>query len=170
MSELVARLAVSQLRNNMFPALSQDMQALFPKTVDPLVQDGQTQVPNIVVGEYADYGANAPNPMITVHCEGPQEGIVNVWRHLNLTIDMWIGGDKGPNVDGRRFVSIIHEYVNRFLQNVNWSGRGGSKGSSYVQIQRSYETERSPILFDPTNKVYRISNIYRVEAVSQTWY
>lgn len=168
MSELVARLAVNLLRNGMFPQLPADVRQLFPLITDTLVQKGQIQVPNIVVGEYVDYGANSASPMIAVHCEGPQEGIVNVWRHLNLSVDMWIGGDQTGNVDGRRFVSILYEYVNRSLQNINWSG--GVPGSSYVQIQRSYELERSPILFEPTNKTYRISNIYRVEAISKTWY
>jgi hypothetical protein len=170
MSELVARLAVSQLRNVMFSQLPGDVQSLFPLIEDPLVENGQTQVPNIVVGEYADYGANAPTPMIAVHCEGPQEGIVNVWRHLKLSIDMWVSGNTGGNVDGRRIVSIIYEYVNRALQNINWSGRGGAAGSSFVQIKRSYESERSSILFEPTNKIYRISNIYTIEALSQSWY
>jgi len=169
-SELVARLAVQRLRNVMFPLLPTDVQNLFPMTTDPLVDNGQTEVPNIVVGEYSDFGANAATPMITVHCEGPQEGIVNVWRHLNLTADMWIGGDQAANVDGRRIVSIIHEYTNRSLQNINWSGRGGAAGSSYVQIKRCYEVERSPILFESTNKIYRISEIFRVEALSQSWY
>jgi len=155
----------------MFPALPQDIQSIFPRTTDTLVMAGQSQVPNIVVGEYADYGANAATPMIAVHCEGPQEGIVNVWRHLSLSIDIWMGGDSAPNVDGRRTVSIIYEYVNRSLQNINWSGNGGVAGSGFVRIKRCYESERSPIMFDPTNKVYRIANIYKTEAIcSSGWY
>lgn len=169
MSELVARLCVQQLRNKMFPALPSDVQNLFPQIADPLVQNSTTMVPNIVVGEYVDYSANAATPMMAVHCEGPQEGIINVLRHLNLSIDMWIGGDVAGNVEGRRVVSIIYEYANRALQNINWSGK--APGSSYVQIERSYETERSPIIFDGTTKVYRIANIYRVEAISRDgWY
>lgn len=171
MSELVARLAVQQLRNKMFPALPQDIQSIFPQISDTLVQGGANQVPNIVVGEYVDYGANAASPMIAVSCEGPQEGIVNVWRHLNLTVDMWISGEMGGNVDGRRVISIIYEYVNRALQNINWSGNGGIVGSGFVRIKRSYESERSKILFDPTNKAFRIANIYKVEAICDTgWY
>lgn len=169
MSELVSRLAVQQLRNLMFPQLPQDIQGLFPLIADPLVENGQTQVPNIVVGEYVDFGANASTPMLAVSCKGAQEGIVNVWRHLDLTIDMWINGNAGGNVDGRRVVSILYEYTNRALQNINWSG--AAPGSSYVQVQRCYETERSPILFEPTAKIYRISNIYKVEAISgKGWY
>jgi hypothetical protein len=168
MSELVARLAVNLLRNGMFPQLPVDIQSLFPLITDPLVENGQTQVPNIVVGEYVDFGSNAATLMMAVHCEGPQEGIVNVWRHLSLTVDIWASGDSASNVDGRRVVSIIYEYTNRALQNINWSG--GAKGSSYVQIERSYELERSPIIYDAQTKVYRISNIYRVEALSNKWY
>lgn len=168
MSESLARLAVNQLRKNMYPNLPQDVQNIFPKIADPftLVSD---PVPNIVVGEYTDFGMNAQSPVIAVHCEGPQEGIVNVWRHLKLSIDIWIGGNTGGNVDGRRIVSIIYEYVNRALQNVNWSGEP-SPGADYIQIQRCFESERSSILFDTNNKAYRIANIYQVEAISKTWY
>lgn len=169
MSELVARLAVQQLRNKMFPSLPSTFQKILPLVQDPLVEDGPTQVPNIVVGEYQDFGANAPTPMITVHCDGPQEGIVNVWRHVNLYIDIWLNGSVSGNVDGRRVISVLYEYINRSLQNVNWSGRG-SPGSSFVQVQRCYEIERSTIQFEPTDKTYHLANIYKVEAVSQTWY
>ena len=156
----------------MYPALPQDLQApFFPLTSDPLVQQGQTQVPNIVVGTYQDYGANVPTPMVAVDCSGPQEGIVNVWRHLNLSIDIWMNGASAPNVDGRRVVTIIYEYINRSLQNINWSGNGGVAGSGFVRIQRCYESEKSPILFDSTSKIYRIANIYKVEAMCTTgWY
>lgn len=172
MSEKVARLAVQQLRLAMFPSLPDDVQTLFPKIQDTIVQGGQDTVPNIVVGEYSDYGARTSTPMIAVHCEGPQEGIVNVFRHLSLSIDIWIDGTSGGNVDGRRIVSIIYEYVNKAFQNINWSGSGipGKKGTDFVQIKRCYEIERSQILFEETSKIYRIANIYRVEALSQTWY
>lgn len=172
MSEKVARLAVQQLRIGMYPLLPQDVQEIFPLVEDTLVQGGTDKVPNVMVGEYSDFGGRAGTPMIAVHCEGPQEGIVNVYRHLNLSVDIWIDGTSGGNVDGRRVVSIIYEYVNRALQNVNWSGSGkpGAKGNDFVQIQRCYETERSSILFEETGKVYRIANIYKVEALSQSWY
>jgi hypothetical protein len=163
MSELVARLCVQQLRNKMFPTLPKAVQDMFPTVQDTIVQQGSDEVPNIVVGEYSDFGVNTPTPMIAVSASGPQEGIVNVYRHLKLSVDMWIGGDKAGNVEGRRIVSIIYEHVNRFLQNVNWTGQK-------VQIERCYEEERSPIMFDPTGKVYRIANIYRVEALSAVWY
>ena len=168
MSEKVARLAVNQLRNVMFPALPADVQKLFPKTTDALMS-GTNQVPNIMVGSYQDLGANTGTPLITVYCDGAQEGIVNVYRHLDLHIDIWLGGDVAANMDGRRLVSTIYEYINRSLQNINWSGTV-KPGAGYVSIQRCYETERSPILFEPTNKIYHLSNTYRVEAISQSWY
>lgn len=172
MSEKVARLAVQQLRNNMYPNLPDDIKSVIPLIQDPIVQGNTDQVPNIIVGEYQDLGVNVTTPLLTVHCNGPQEGIVNVWRHLGLHIDIWVGGNVGGNVDGRRIVSIIYEYVNRALQNINWSGSGvpGQKGKDFVQIERCYELERSPILFEPTGKVYHIANVYRVEALCQTWY
>lgn len=164
MSELVARLAVQQLRKFMLPALPSDVASKFPLTGDPLVS-GDTEVSNIVVGQYQDQGANAALPMITVYCEGAAEGIVNVFRHLTLHIDIWVGGTTpGPNADERRFVSILYEYIFRSLQNTNWSGQK-------VRIERCYEIERSPILFEPTNKIYHLSNTYRVEALSAAgWY
>lgn len=167
MSEQVARLAVVTLRNNMFPALPQDIQGLFALISDPLVS-GQDQVPNIVVGQYQDFGVGAATPMITVFCSGSAEGIVNQYRHLDLHVDIWLGGNAAPNVDGRRVVSVIYEYVFRTLQNTNWSGKAA--GGSFVQIERSYEIERSPILFEPEGKVYHIANAYRVEALAKTWY
>lgn len=163
MSELVARLAVKQLRNKMFSQLPESVQNMFPLITDVVVQQGDDKVPNIVVGEYSDFGVNAASPMVAVSCKGPQEGVVNQYRHLDLSIDIWVGGDKAGNREGRTVVSIIYEYVNRFIQNVNWSGQK-------VSIARCYETERSPIMFDPTGKVYRIANIYRVEALSAVWY
>lgn len=168
MSELVARLAVNHLRNLMFPTMPQDIRELFPKITDMLMS-GSNLVPNIQVGQYQDLGANAATPLITVDCSGTAEGAVNVYRHLDLHVDMWAGGNAASNLDGRRVISIISEYVFRYLQNMNWSGKP-QPGSSYVQIQRSYEIERSMILFEPDVKVYHISNIYRVEALCQTWY
>jgi hypothetical protein len=164
MSELVARLAVQQLRNIMFPALPPTVQQLFPLIADPIV-DGATQVPNIVVGQYQDYSANAPLPIICVYCEGAAEGLVDVYRHLTLHIEPWASAaTPGPNADERRFISILYEYIYRCIQDVNWSGQK-------VRIQRCYEIERSPILFEPTNKVYHVSNSYRVEALSAAgWY
>lgn len=164
MSELVARLAVAQLRKFMIPALPSDVSSKFPLINDPLVS-GNTQVPNIVVGQYQDQGANAALPMITVYCEGASEGLVNVYRHLTLHVDIWVGpATPGPNADERRFVSIVYEYIFRSLQNTNWSGQK-------VRIERSYEIERSPILFEPASKIYHLSNSYRVEALSAAgWY
>jgi hypothetical protein len=169
MSLIVSRLAIQQLRTNMFLKLPVDIQNLFPTTYDALT-GSESNTHNIVNGEYQDFGVNATTPMITVHSEGIQEGIVNVWRHIDLHIDIWVGGNVAPNVDGRRFISIVYEYINKALQNVNWSGRGGMAGGDYVQIQRCYETERSSIIFEPTGKVYHLSNVYRVEAISQSWY
>jgi len=168
MSEQVARLCVNTLRSSMFPLLPPDVQSKFPLISDPLVA-GNNQVPNIIVGEYQDTGANAATPMVTVNCNGAQDGLVKVYRHLDLFVDIWVGGNIAPNVDGRRFVSIIYEYVNRTLENTNWTGVA-QPGGSTVQIERCYETERSKIMFDPQNKIYHISNIYRVEALCKTWY
>lgn len=164
MSELVARLAVHQLRTYMFPALPAGVSKKFPLISDPLVS-GTTQVPNAVVGQYQDYGANAVLPGIFVYAEGAQEGLVNVFRHLTLHVEPWAPcSNPGPNVDERKFMGILYEYINRCLQNTNWSGSG-------VRIQRCYEIERSPMLFEPTNKVYHIANAYRVEALSNVgWY
>jgi hypothetical protein len=162
MSELVARQAVAYLRKFMVPALPPGV--VLPTTSDPLVA-GNTQVPNVVAGQYQDQGANAALPIICVYCEGAQEGIVNVFRHVTLHIEPWAScSAPGPNADERRFISILYEYINRCIQNVNWSGQG-------IRVERSYEIERSPILFDPTNKVYHVSNSYRVEALSNKgWY
>ena len=168
MSEKVARLAVTTLRNSMFPLLPQQIRDMFPKILDPLV-DQTEKVPNIVVGQYQDFGANAGLPMIAVNCEGASEGIVNVYRHITMHVDIWVGANQSPNVDARRIASIIYEYVFRSLQNVNWSSKLVD-GISAVQIERCYELERSAILFEPTNKIYHIANSYRVEALSQTWY
>ena len=148
----------------MFPALPTEVQNKFPLIKDPLVS-GPNQVPNIVVGEYQDQGANTALPIICVYCEGAAEGIVNVYRHLTLHVEPWnSAATPGPNVDERRFVSILYEYIFRSLCNTNWTGQK-------VRIQRCYELERSAILFEPTNKVYHISNSYRVEALSAVgWY
>jgi hypothetical protein len=162
MSELVARVAVQLLRNYMFPALPQDMQEKFPTYADPLVSNNQ--VPNIIAGQYQDLGANATTPLITVHCEGAAEGLVNVYRHITMHVDIWVGAPTpGPNIDERRFISILYEYIYRSLQNTNWSGQK-------VRIERSYEIERSPILFEPQTKMMHLSNSYRVEALSTVWY
>lgn len=169
MSELVARLAVAQLRTNMFPLLSPDIQKMFPLITDPILS-GENKVPQIIVGEIQDLGVGVVTPLITVNCSGVQEGLVNVYRHLDLRVDIWCGGNLAPGLDGRRLISNIYEYVNRALQNVNWSGRGGALNVSYVQIKRCFETQRSPILFEPATKMYHIANGYRVEALSQTWY
>jgi hypothetical protein len=162
MSEKVARLAVRALRNNMFPGLPDYIRNKFPMVKDPVVSPTEP-VPNIVVGRYVDFGANAASPMIAVVCDGAAEGMVNVYRHLNLRIDIWLGGDVAGNVDGRRFVSIIYEHIFENLQNTNWSGDS-------IDIERCYETERSEILFEPQNKIYHIANTYRVEALSKLWY
>ena len=148
----------------MFQDLPADIRKMFPLIADPLVE-GAESVPAIVVGDYQDYGANAASPMICVTAEGATEGIVNVYRHITLRVTMWVGGDKVTNVDGRRIVSIIYEAVFQNLCNTNWTGNG-------ISIQRSYEIERSKILFEPTAKTYRIENTYRVEAIAvgATWY
>jgi len=152
----------------MFPALPPDVQSKFPTVQDPLV-NGPNSVPNIVVGQYQDFGANAATPMVTVNCNGAAEGIVNVYRHLDLRVDIWVGGNIASNVDGRRFISIIYEYIFRTLCNTNWTGQS-QPGGSTVRIERCYETERSPILFEPTNNIYHIATIFRVEALANTWY
>lgn len=175
MSEVVARLAVNYLRKYMFPVLPQDIRKVFPQISDPLGADtsgnpiGKNQVPNIVVGQYQDFGVGAATPIITVYCAGASEGMVNQYRHLDMHVDIWVGGNIAANVDGRRWVSIIYEYVYRTLQNTNWTGIPINGGHT-VQIERSFETERSPVLFEPTAKMYHISNIYRVEALSIVWY
>jgi len=170
MSEKVARLAVQQLRKNMFPQLPQDIQDLFPKTTDPLgprPADGSIpdldQVPNIMVGQYQDFGANAGTLLVTVYSSGSAEGIVKVYRHLELYVDIWVSSAESSNVEARRIASIIYEYIFRNLHNKNWSGEN-------IQIERCYEIERSPILFDGQNKICHIANVYRVEALSAVWY
>lgn len=167
MSEKIARLAVNYLRDFMFPALPIDIQNLFPLVNDPFASPDSTDpVPNIVVGEYQDFGANASLPMITAYAEGAAEGIVPHYRHLTLHIDIWVGANQSPNVDSRRVISILYEYVFRTLDNTNWTPT-----KQGVQIERSYEIERSAILFEPTNRIYHISNSYRVEALSASgWY
>jgi len=163
MSELVSRLAVQQLRNLMFPALPPDIQSKFPQISDPIVA-GDNQVPNIVVGQFQDFGANPATPMIAVYCEGAAEGLVNVYRHITMHVEPWVPAPTpGPNADARRFLSILYEYIFRSLQNVNWSGQ-------QVRIERCYEIERSPILFEPQNKIYHLSIAFRVEALSLAWY
>lgn len=169
MSEAVARLAVNYLRNYMYFALPADIQRMFPMVTDLLGPTGINQVPNILVGQYQDFGVGAATPLITVYCAGAAEGIVNQYRHLDLHVDIWIGGNIATNVDGRRFISIIYEYVYRTLQNTNWTGVP-KPGGNTIQIQRSYETERSPILFEAADKMYHLANIYRVEALCKTWY
>lgn len=162
MSEKVARLAVAALRTSMFPQLPAAIQALFPLVTDPLVE-GDIKVPNIMVGEYEDFGANAGQVLVTVNCEGATDGIVNVYRHITMHVDIWASPAQSTNVDGRRIVSIIYEYVFNNLCNTNWTGNG-------IAIQRSYEIERSKILFEPSGKKYHIANTYRVEAISELWY
>lgn len=168
MSEQVARLCVNVLRKYMFAALPQDIQNTFPKITDQLIS-GQNPQPNIVVGEYMDFGANAATPMVTVNCAGPTEGIVNVYRHLDLHVDIWAGGNIAANVDGRRFVSIVYEYIFRTLCNTNWTGIA-QPGGSTVSIQRCYEIDRSKILFDAASKIYHIAVVFKVEAICKTWY
>lgn len=146
----------------MFPQLPSTIQALFPLITDPLVA-GDTQVPNIVVGQYADFGANAGLVMVSVYCDGATDGIVNVYRHISMHIDIWVSAQAAPNVDARRIVSIIYEYIFNNMCNTNWTGNG-------ISIQRSYEIERSAILFEADSKMYHISNVYRVEAISELWY
>ena len=169
MSEQVSRLAVQHLRKKMFPLLPSEIQKTFPLISDPLVED-DNKVPKIVVGTLTEYGANTATPAITVNCEGEADGIVNVYRHLLLHVDIWAGGNIASNVDGRRFVSIVYQHVFDALQNINWSGRGGSPNTDYVQVERCYETQRSAIMFEPAQKIYHIANTYRVEALCQTWY
>lgn len=163
MSEKVSRLAVALLRNAMYNALPPDIQGLIPKISDVLVTGSQDQVPNIVVGRYQDFGSNAGMIVITVDCSGPSESLVRVYRHLDLDVEIWVSSAQSPNVDGRKIVSILYEYIRRTLQETNWSGNS-------ISIQRSYETERSPILFEGQNKIYHLSNRYRVEAISLLWY
>lgn len=167
MSEKVARLAVQLLRNAMFNALPSDIQSLIPMVSDPLVTGSQDQVPNIVVGAYQDFGANAGMIMIAVDCNGTTEPITRVYKHLDLDVDIWLSANQSPNVDGRRVVSILHEYIRRTLQETNWTT---NTTSDFTSIQRCYETERSKIMFEGQNKIYHLSNRYRVEAISQNWY
>lgn len=169
MSEQVSRLAVQQLRNVMFPTLPDFIKEKFPTTTDPLVA-ADAAVPNIFVGDITEGGANSGTPAITVNCEGSAEGSVKVYRHLLLHIDIWVGGNVAASGAGRRFVSILYQHIFDSLQNVNWSGRGGAQGSDYVQIKRCFESLRSSIMFEPTTKIYHLSNTYQVEALCKTWY
>jgi hypothetical protein len=131
---------------------------------DPFAEpSNQEPVPNIMPGHYEDYGSNAGTILITVESDGPMEGLTRVYRHVTLLVDIWVSAGQSPNIDGRRIANILYEYVRRTLQEVNYSGQGCS-------IQRSYEISRSEVMFEPTNKVYHISNNYRVEAISQTWF
>jgi hypothetical protein len=164
MSAKVTRLAVNLLRKAMYNALPTDVQSLFPKVNDPFATTPSADpVPNIMPGEYDDYGANAGMILVTVHSYGPTEPITRVYKHITLVVDIWVSPAQSPNVDGRRLVDIVYEYIRRTLQETNWSG-------DQISIQRSYETERSEVMFEPTSKIYHIANLYRVEAISQTWY
>lgn len=162
MSGKITRLAVNTLRA-MVPFLPADLQAMFPLVVDPYAKIPNTQVPNIMPGSYVDWGSNAGMILITVNSAGEMEPMTRVYRHLVLYVDIWVSASQSPNVEGRRIADILYEYVRRALQETNWSGDS-------VSIQRSYEIERSQVLFEPTNKIYHISNQYRVEAISQQWY
>jgi hypothetical protein len=164
MSAKVTRLVVNNLRNNMFPALPVDVQKMFPLVNDPYATVPNSQVPNIMPGEYTDWSSNAGMILITVHSAGELESMTRVYRHLVMYIDIWVSAGQSPNVEGRRIVDILYEYVQRFMQENNWSG-------SLISIQRSYEIERSEVMFEPTNKIYHISNQYRVEAITSAgWY
>lgn len=164
MSAKITRLAVNTLRATMFNNLPEDIQAMFPLVQDPYAKIPGSQVPNIMPGEYQDWSANAGTILITVHSAGELESLTTVYRHLVLYVDLWVSSAQSPNVEGRRIVDILYEYVQRALQETNWSG-------DLISIQRSYEIERSEVMFEPTNKIYHISNQYRVEAVtSNGWY
>jgi len=163
-STKVSEIAIQLLRQEMFNNLPKDVQAIFPKIADPLSAGGGDNVPNIVPGHVEEYGTLSSTPMVTVYSSGPAEGILKVWRHLDLYVDVWMGASQVANMDARRIVAIIAEYIYRSLHNRNWS-------AEFIQIKRSYEVSRSEILFEPTNKIYHISSTYRVEALSSVgWY
>jgi len=161
-SEKVARQALKVLRTEVYPALPTDVKTLIPMINDALDTAGPN-VPNFIVGSIQEVGAGVAFPCVTVQAHGAAEGIVKKYRHLTLVIDIWVGSGEAVNQQARRIASILYEYIYRAFHNTNWSGNS-------ISIQRCYEVERSEILFEPQNKTAHISNSYRVEAISSTWY
>jgi len=163
MSDLLNRRAALVLQQAMFPKLPQDVQALFPIVDDPLLGN---DIPNILIGHLSEQGANPAFPMITVTSEGALEGLTRrTYRHLDMVIDYWVSAGQSPNPGGRRIVSLLYEYSSQLLQDQNFSGGG-------LCIQRCYETRCSDVLFQAPEKLYHISNAYRVEAIADAnvWY
>ena len=142
MSEQINRLAVNVLRTDVFDSLPGHIKKLFPKI--PLL-DGR-EVPNMVIGLPLEQGANVAYPLISVYSKGVAEGVVGVYRHVDLNHDFWVSGAQAVNVEGRTVVAILYEYTRRQFQDKNWSKNG-------VLIKRSYETSRSEVLFEPDQKI-----------------
>ena len=158
MSERINQLALDVLRTDVFDSLPDHIKKLFSKV---LTDTGE--VPNIIIGLPLEQGANVAYPLISVYSKGAAEGLVGVFRHVDLYLDFWGAGFQAVNVEGRTVVAILYEYTRRQFQDKNWSKNG-------VLIKRSYETSRSEVLFEPDQKIYHIDNTFRVEALSQTWY
>jgi hypothetical protein len=160
MSEKVTRLALNVLRTDVYNSLPAAIQNMFAKIPDPYT--GLT-VPNMVMGTLPEQGASPVFPVICVYSEGSPDNMVNVYRHLSLRIDIWVGSAKIKPVDARKLVGLIYQYVFAGFQNTNWSGDG-------VAIQRSYEIENPGPVFEETSKTYHLPVTFRVEAISQSWY
>ena len=158
MSEKINQLAVEVLRTDVFDSLPDHIKKLFPKA---LAETGEVQ--NMIIGLPLEQGANVAYPLISVYSKGAAEGLVGVFRHVDLYLDFWVSGFQAANVEGRTVVAILYEYTRRQFQDKNWSKNG-------VLIKRSYETSRSEVLFEPDQKIYHIANTYRVEALSKDWY
>ena len=158
MSERINQLALDVLRTDVFDSLPDHIKKLFSKI---LTDTGE--VPNIIIGLPLEQGANVAYPLISVYSKGAAEGLVGVYRHVDLYLDFWVSGLQAVNVEGRTVVAILYEYTRRQFQDKNWSKNG-------VLIKRSYETSRSEVLFEPDQKIYHITSTFRVEALSQTWY
>lgn len=159
MSERLNSRVVTHLRANMFPTLPAGVQALFPIVpIDQTLGSG----PNIIVGPIAEKGVGIAFPCIAAWTKGALEGLTRRrYVHFTLFVDFWV---QSPGPDGRRILGILYEYTSRALQDVNWSG-------DQISIKRCFETEKSDVMFEAPEKLYHLSNLYRVEAIGQgSWY
>ncbi len=153
-------MVVNVLRSDMFNSLPVDVKAMFPVLEDPQLGP----VPNIFTGHIAEMGANVSFPAISVSSRGAAEALTRGrYRHITAEVDYWSGAGQTQNLDGRKIVSILYEYSFQALQDKNFS-------SDNVLIKRCYEIERSDTMFEPTDKLYHINNVYRIEALSSSWY
>lgn len=162
MSERLNQRAVTVLRTDMYPKLPPDIQALIPKLNDPYLGPG----PNIFVGPMQERGVTPALPCVAVWSEFVAEALTgSKYIHATLYVDCWCSASDGGNVDGRRVVGILGEYVGRALQDNNWTGDG-------ISIKRCYDINTSGVVFESAEKLHHILQTYRVEAGSADgfWY